>query len=366
MPKILKTRSAKLGLDPGTPIHIGDNAGGNYRITVTRYNDRDYTGEKELKTVSDLSSFIENDSLVTWVNVEGVPELDVLQEIGSHFNIHSLVLEDIFNMDQRPKLEDYGNYIYIVMKMLYFHEEKQEIEVEQISVILGNNYVISFRERTEDIFKPIRERLSSPRSRIREMKSDYLAYSLLDLIVDHYFQVLERMGDMIDMLEELFIINPTQYTLNTFHKLKKEVLFLRKTVWPLREVISGLERRDSNLISESLGIYLRDVYDHITQIIDIMETFRDMLSEMLDIYMSGISNRINEVMKVLTIITTIFIPLSFVAGIYGMNFKHMPELEWSWGYPLTLLFMAAVAVAMVVYFIKKKWLEFKGIKLFKL
>lgn len=352
---MLKKRTAKTGLPPGTPVHIGDSATDS-RITVFQYNEHEFM-EKKNETIDDYFQINrDNPSIITWISIEGLPEVNVIENIGKYFKIHPLVLEDILNTDQRPKLEDYGDYLYVVLKALYFNEEKQEIDTGQVSIVLGPDYVISFAEKKENIFKSVKERIASNNGRIRTMKSDYLAYSLLDLIIDNYFEVLERLGDMIDILEELFILNPSQGTLKTFHKMKREMLFLRKSVWPLREVISGLERYDSKLITESLRIYLRDIYDHITQIIDIIETFRDMLSEMLDIYLSGISNRINEVMKVLTIITTIFIPLSFIAGIYGMNFRHMPELDWYWGYPTILLFMAVIGVLMVLYFRKKKWL----------
>lgn len=352
MPKMIKKRSAKYGLAPGTPIHIGGGAEGT-KITMVHYSQHHFA-EKEIEEFNGNFVSAPDDS-ITWINVEGLPEISVLENIGNYFKLHSLVLEDIVNTDHRPKMEDYGDYIFFVLKALNFNEKNNEIEAEQISIVLGNGYVISFKETKKDVFRPVKERIEAGKGRIRTMKSDYLAYSLIDIVIDSYFGTLERFGDMIDILEELFILNPSQGTLKTFHKLKREMLFLRKTVWPLRDVIGGLERGGSKLITEPLVIYLRDIYDHIAQIIDIIETFRDMLSEMLDIYMSGISNRINEVMKVLTIITTIFIPLSFIAGIYGMNFRFMPELDWRWGYPATLFLMAGIGLVMVLYFRRKKW-----------
>jgi magnesium transporter len=253
-------------------------------------------------------------------------------------------------------LEDFGDYIFVVLKTFSYNHQSDELEPEQISLILGPSFVVSFQEREGDVFNPIRERIRSNKGRIRRMGADYLAYSLLDSIVDHYFIVLEQVGEEVEFLEEELVTNPTPETLQTIHNLKREMLFLRKSVWPLREVIGALERGESSLIKESTGIYLRDVYDHTIQVIDTIETFRDMISGMLDIYLSSVSNRMNEVMKVLTIIATIFIPLTFIAGIYGMNFQYMPELEWRWGYPMVWVVMLAIGVLMLIYFRKKDWL----------
>jgi magnesium transporter len=355
LPRLFKTRTAKTGLSPGSLVGVGGE-GADFGMTVLRYDEWSMT-EKSIGDAGDFSPPGKDDQAVTWVSLEGLPAPPVLEKIGGHFGLHPLVLEDILNTDHRPKLEDCGDYMYVTLKIINFRKEEQRIDFEQVSLIIGGNYVISIRERSGDQFlKPVRNRIIESKGRIRKMKADYLAYSIIDLIVDRYFEVLEGMGDMIDMLEELFILNPSQMTLKTFHSLKREILFLRKAVWPLREVVGSMERGDSRLIGESLNIYLRDLYDHVTQIIDIIETFRDMLSEMLDIYLSSISNRLNEVMKVLTIITTIFIPLSFIAGVYGMNFRHMPELEWHWGYPAVMLVMGVVAIMMVVYFRRKRWL----------
>jgi magnesium transporter len=235
-------------------------------------------------------------------------------------------------------------------------DNSNEIVTEQISLILGPNFVISFQEKKGTVFNPIRERIRNDKGRIRKMGSDYLAYSLLDLIVDNYFIIMEKLGEKIEFLEEEVVTHPTPETLQTIHHLKREMIFLRKGVWPLREVVSGLERGESSLIKESTRIYLRDVYDHTIQTIDTIETYRDMVSGMLDIYLSSISNRLNAVMKVLTIIATIFMPLTFLAGIYGMNFKYMPELTWKWGYPVLCLIMIGIGIFMLAYFKKKNWL----------
>ncbi len=354
MLKYIKNRSKKSGLPPGTLIHIGEKKSDEVKIRIMDYNEESFQ-EKEVKTIEECFIFKDKPT-ITWIDIEGLHKIENLEMLGKCFGFHSLMLEDILNTDQRPKIEDFGDYIYVVLKM-FFDDKNNEIISEQISLIIGKNYVISFQEGMEgDVFNPIRERIRNGKGRIRKMGSDYLAYSLLDAIVDNYFIILEKLGEKIELIEEELITNPIQKTLQIINSLKREMIFLRKSVWPLREVINGLERGESALIKESTQIYLRDVYDHTIQVIDTIETFRDILAGMLDIYLSSISNRMNEIMKVLTIIATIFIPLTFIVGIYGMNFKYMPELEWQWGYPSILSFMAVVAVFMLFYFKRKKWL----------
>jgi len=355
MAQLTKKRSKKAGLPPGTPVHIGEKRSERTKITILDYDETDFQ-EVEIKAVDECFPFKDKPT-VTWINVEGIPQVEILERLGDCFGLHHLVLEDISTPDQRPKMEDHGDYIYTVLKMLYYNDKSNEVVTEQISLILSPNLVISFQEGKEgDVFGPIRERLRSGKGRIRKMGADYLAYALIDSIVDYYFIILEKLGEKIEFLEEELVTNPTPETVQTIHHLKREMIFLRKSVWPLREVINGLERGESSLIQESTRIYLRDVYDHTIQVIDAVETFRDMLSGMLDIYLSSISNRMNEIMKVLTIIATIFIPLTFIAGVYGMNFRYMPELERPWAYPLVLFFMLAVGLLMVFYFRKKRWL----------
>lgn len=280
--------------------------------------------------------------------------MDIIEKIGKQFDIHPLVLEDILHTNQRPKIEDFGNYMYIVLKMIYSNENN-EINSEQISLIMGENFVISFQEIEGDTFEPVRKRIRSEKSRIRKMGPDYLTYALIDSIVDNYFIILEKIEDKLDLIEDEVVSSPTPDVLRNIHSLKWEMTYLRKSVWPLREVINSMTRTESNLIQESTRIYLRDLYDHTIQVIDTVETFRDILSGMLDVYLSSINNKMSEVMKFLTIIATIFIPLTFIAGVYGMNFEYMPELEWKWGYHLILSLMFLTVLTMVVYFKKKKW-----------
>ncbi|NIS62843.1 MAG: magnesium/cobalt transporter CorA [Proteobacteria bacterium] len=344
----------KVGLPPGTLMHIGERKTEKVKITIIDYDEKELQ-EKEAKKVEECFPFKEKPT-VTWVNIDGLQEVQTIEKIGVHFGIHPLVLEDILHTGQRPKAEDLGEYIFIVLKMLYQGGSEEEIVSEQVSLLLGSNYVISFQEMEGDIFNPIRERIRNSKGRIRKAGADYLAYALIDAIVDNYFVILERLGEEIESLEEELVKNPTPATLEVIHKLKTNLVFLRKSVWPLREVINGLERGESPLIKEHTGIYLRDVYDHTIQVIDTIETYRDMVSGMLDIYLSSVSNRMNEVMKVLTIIATIFIPLTFIAGIYGMNFKYMPELEWHWGYFGILVVMVVIVGFMALYFKRKRWL----------
>jgi magnesium transporter len=354
MPKLTKKRSKKAGLPPGTLVHIGEKKAEELKITLIDYDEVHFQ-EKEIKTIEECFLFKDKPT-VTWINVDGLHQVEILEKLGECYGFHPLMLEDILNTDQRPKMEDYGDYIYIVLKMLIQSNKNNGIMTEQISLILGPNFVISFQEMEGDIFDPIRERIRNGKGRIRKMGADHLAYALLDSIIDNYFIIMEKLGEKIEFLEEELVTRPTTQTLKTIHQLKREMIFLRRAVWPLREVVSGLERGESSLMKEPTRIYLRDVYDHTIQVIDTIETFRDMISGMLDIYLSSISNRMNAVMKVLTIIATIFMPITFIAGIYGMNFKYMPELEWRWGYPAVWLVVVFIGISMLIYFKKKRWL----------
>lgn len=354
MPRFIKERSKKAGLPPGTLVHIGERKIAEAKITVMDYGEKEFT-EGEVKGVEECFLFRDRPT-VTWINIEGVHDAKAVEKLGECYGFHPLVLEDILNTDQRPKIEDYGDYLYIVLKMLH-NGGSEEIVPEQISIILGRNFVVSFQEGIEgDAFNQVRERIRTGKGRIRNQGADYLAYSLIDAIVDHYFVVLEQTGERLEDLEEELVTDPDSGTLHEIHALKREMIFLRKAVWPLREVVNVLERGESTLVRDATKIYLRDVYDHTIQVIDAIETSRDMLAGMLDIYLSSMSNRMNEVMKFLTIIGTIFIPLTFIAGIYGMNFEFMPELKWRWGYFLVMAGMAGIGIGLLLYFRRKKWL----------
>jgi len=352
--RFIKKRSKKTGLPPGTLIHIGEKVSEKTRITLWEYDEKDFK-ERPLESL-DLCFPFKNDPTVTWVNVEGVHQVEILEKLGTCFSLHPLVLEDILNTDQRPKMEEYGNDLYIVLKMLDYDDQKDEVVAEQVSLVLRGNIVFSFQEKGGTLFATLIERVRSGRGRIRKTGADYLTYAILDLVVDHYFLVLEKIGEKIEILEAKLLSDPKASTLQKIQQLKREMLFLRKWVWPLREVLSALERGELAQIQESTRIYLRDVYDHAIQVLDTIEIFREMLSGMVDIYLSSLNNRMNAVMKVLTIIATIFMPLTFLAGVYGMNFKYMPELGWRWGYPIVLLVMLLVGMTMLIIFRRKKWL----------
>ncbi|MEX2722109.1 MAG: magnesium/cobalt transporter CorA [Candidatus Wukongarchaeota archaeon] len=354
MPRLIRKRSKKFGLPPGTPVFVGEKKVEKIKITIVDY-DEDHLEEKEAKTIEECFPFKEKPT-VTWINIDGLHEIEIIDKLGKYFDLHPLIIEDIVNTGQRPKMEDLENYIFFVLKMLYYDEKKDDITTEQVSLILGSNFVISFQERLGDVFDPVRERIRKSRGRIRKVGSDYLVYALIDAIVDHYFIVLEKLGEKIEYLEEELVTDPRPETLQAIHNLKRDNIFLRKSVWPLREVISGLERGESPLIEKSTEIYLRDVYDHTIQVIDTLETYRDMVSGMLDTYLSSVSNKMNEVMKVLTVIATIFIPLTFIAGVYGMNFEYMPELGWHWGYVMVWIIVLTITALMAFYFKTKKWL----------
>jgi magnesium transporter len=354
MRKRFHTRAKKIGLPAGSLIHIGEKLTDKARITIIEYDE--YYSKEEVVEIHDYSFFREKPT-VTWINVDGLHDTKIMEQIGNIFNLHPLILEDILNTDQRSKVEDMGDYIYIVLRMFYKSEDKNGIvKSEQVSLVLGNNFVISFQEKPGDVFNPIRDRIKNAKGRIRKAGADFLAYCLIDSIVDYYFIVLESLDEKIELFEDALACNPDRNLLLDIQNLKREMIFFRKFVWPLRETISLLERSDSTLIQESTNIYFKDIYDHIIQVIETTETFREILSGMLDIYLSSVSNKMNEIMKALTIIATIFMPLSFIVGIYGMNFKYMPELEWRFGYFMVWSIILAVASIMLIYFRKKKWL----------
>jgi magnesium transporter len=352
--KIAQRRSAKVGLPPGTMVFIGEQKMDAVRVDVIHYSENQLNQLRDVEI--DRCGELAKAPDVTWINVNAIHDVGLIEGLGKCLGLHPLTLEDIVNTSQRPKAEEFQDYIYMVLKMISYNEAANQTEIEHVSLILGENYVVSFQENDGDVFNSVRERLRSEKGRIRTMKADYLAYALMDAVVDNYFLALEHVGDRIEDLDDQILVDPKPDAMAEVHRLKRDILSLRKAVWPLREEIAALDKSESTLIRPETKVFLRDLYDHTIQVIDMVETFRDILGGMHDTFLSSVSNRMNEIMKVLTIIATIFIPLTFIAGIYGMNFEHMPELKWRWGYFLVLGVMLAVGTGMVRYFRKKKWM----------
>ncbi|MFO7767549.1 MAG: magnesium/cobalt transporter CorA [bacterium] len=354
MVSLYRRRTKKVGLPPGTLVHVGERKADEVRIELIDFGP-DHWEERLLDSVEECEQYFGRDS-VTWINIDGLHEVETIQQLGEHLQIHPLVQEDIVHTEQRPKMEEYDGYLFLVARMLSLAEISDPIVSEQVSFILGEDFLITFQERHGDSFEPVRDRLRAGKGRIRRSGPGYLCYALLDAVVDHYFTLLEDIGEHLEQLEDELMSDPDQETVREIHRLKREILGLRRAVWPLREVMAGLERSETDLIADTTRTFLRDVYDHTIQVIDTVETFRDMLGGMLDLYLSSVSNRMNEVMKVLTIIATIFIPLTFLAGIYGMNFEYMPELGWRPAYFVLLGIMAVLGLVMVAFFRRKRWL----------
>lgn len=347
-------RSIKAGLAPGTLVHIGDEAKVPTNLSLYRYSSDSFEevqgcSIEEIAKARDLPG-------IKWIEVNGLHDSAIIQKIGELFKIHSLVLEDIVNTSQRPKRDDFGTLTFIVVKTIQREEKTLDPIFSQISFVLGTDFVISFEEHQKDCFDSLRTRLRNAQGKIRLLGADYLLYSLIDSIVDFYFLSLEDLGEKLEDIEEELIKTPVQSTLSRIYELKRSILLFRRAAWPLRELLSSITRGESLLIQKETLIYFRDIYDHAVEIIDIVENNRERIAGMIEIYLSSISNRLNEVMRVLTVITTIFMPLSFIAGVYGMNFRHMPELEWPYGYYYCLLLMLGLSVGMLIYFRSRKWL----------
>ena len=349
-----QSKQQTAGLPPGHLVHVGEKKTEEVKFSIIDYNERSLK-EKQTAEVKHCFPFSKTKT-VTWINITGLHDISKIETLGECFNLHPLLMEDLLNTDQRPKLEDFEDYLFIVLKMLTYDGSSKSIVSEQISLVLGRNFVLSFQETEGDVFDSVRSRIRNSKGRFRKSGADYLLYALIDSIVDNYFVIMENAGEQIEDLEEALTADPKSQYLPELHRLKREAIFLRKSVWPLREVISGLQRADSKLIKKETQLYLRDVYDHTIQVIDNVETFRDMLAGILDLYLSGMSNKMNEIMKVLTVFAAIFIPLTFVAGVYGMNFEYMPELTWRYGYFYVLGFMGLVTAELLGFFKIKKWL----------
>jgi len=354
MGRLVRKATKEPGAPPGTLVHTGAKREERVRITLIDY-DAEHSQERQVERIEDCFPFKETPT-TTWVNVDGLHDVELIRRVGEEFGIHPLVLEDVLSVGQRPKIEEYEEYLFLVLHMLTFEGAAGAVHDEQISVIVGENWVFSFQERVGDVFDPVRERIRAGNSRIRARGVDYLAYALTDAVVDAYFGVLEGIGEVIEGIDSEVMGEPDQDTLHRIHRIKREMLVIRRAVWPLRDVLGHLLRSEHPRVAEETRVYLRDVYDHGVQVLDTVETLRDLASGLTDLYLSTVGQRTNEVMKVLTVIGSVFIPLTFVAGVYGMNFEYMPELTVRWAYPAILLLMAAMGGGMAWFFHRKGWI----------
>jgi magnesium transporter len=348
------------GSMPGT-LHIEEDASPP-TIVLIDYNEQDAV-RVQIAEPEECVPYLDSVS-VSWVDVHGLGSEDVLQRLGKVFGLHPLALEDVVNVPQRPKVEDYDNQLLIITRMVMPRKQGEGCVTEQVSFILGEHYLLTVQEEPEqDTFFPVRDRIRTGKGAIRKRGADYLAYALIDTIIDGFFPVLEVYGEQIENLEDEVVLNPSRRTLERIHMLKRQLLTLRRAIWPQRDAINALIRDESNLISSEVRVYLRDCYDHAVQVLDMVETYRELAASLMDVYLSSVGNKTNDVMKLLTVISSIFIPLTFIAGVYGMNFNtevspwNMPELNWYLGYPLCLAFMVVIATALVFYFWKQGWFE---------
>jgi magnesium transporter len=354
MQKMATHLAGKTGLAPGTAIFVGEKKAEQIKITVIDY-DKDRIDTQTVNMVEDCFPY-KDAPTITWINVDGMHDAGIVERLGRHYGLHPLVIEDILNTRQRLKVDIFDDYLFIVLKMPWFDEATDEINIEQVSIILGRDFVLTFQEQEGDVFEAVRTRLAGNKGRARKSGADYLVYALMDAVIDGYFAILDYFGEQIEHLDDAIAKGPNPEILHSIHALKRELIFFRKTASPLRNMMNELSHQDSPLIQKSTSIYWRDLSDHVIQVIESSETFRDMMSGIHDVYLSSMSNKMNEIMQFLTIIGTIFIPLTFIAGIYGMNFQVMPELAWRWGYFAVLGLMSAVGIGLLVYFRRRRWL----------
>ena len=350
----LSTVSDKSGMPPGALVHVGNVHEATTRLSVIDYTSENVS-EHGIQSIDELGQY-KNSSSITWVIIEGLSDVGVVADVGKMFDIHPLVLEDILNTHQRPKFEDYDNYLFIVLKCLMPDKGQFSVNYEQISLLVLKNVVLMFKEKTDDLFHPLLKQLSSSKGRLRSLGSDYLTYAILDTIVDQGFLLIDALDETVILIENDVYTNPTPNTLNQIQRLKRQMINVRRNMSPVREMLSAMLRSESLLINEHTFLYIRDVSDHSVRVIESIESYRDILSGLLEIYISSISNKMNEVMKVLTVFASIFIPLTFLTGIYGMNFDHMPELHWKWAYPALWVAFISIPAVLLFYFKKKKWL----------
>lgn len=349
----IRHAAKKTGLAPGELVHVGDHIDQSIQLRFFKYNEKEWL-EKEIHSLTELEEHVD-DTTIGWLNVDGLHNVAVIKEIGERYNLHPLLLEDILNTRQRPKIEDFGDYLYVVFKMLAYDDKDKNIECEQISIVIGPNYLLSFQEKEGDLFDGIRERIRTGIGRMRRMHPDYLAYSMLDITIDHYFVLLETLYDKVEALEQIILLKPGEHVPREIHELRQQTLLLRKASWPLRQLIEQLQKSESPLVDESTSLYLRDVWDHIVRVTESVDSIQDMQSNAMETYLSLTNQKTNQIMRLLTVMATVFMPLTFITSVYGMNFDYMPELHWRWGYPALWGVLMACSVGMFVYFRRKKW-----------
>jgi magnesium transporter len=354
MSESLSSAAEKSGLPPGSLVHVGEVHKHEHKISVVNYN-KSTLDKHTVKSIEDLLHYKTTDT-ITWVIVDGLKDVGIVDAIGQHFDIHALVLEDILNTHQRPKFEEFDDYLFIVLKAISLGNEEFNVEYEQISLLILDKFVFTFKEKPDELFDPIINRLNNDKSQIRNLGADYLAYIIMDTIVDEYFALQDSFDELIESVEDDLLTNPSANTLSKIQKFKRELIFLRRSISPLRELLAAIQRSESLLLDEKTKRYFGDIYDHAIRIIEAMESYRDLIAGMLDIYLSSVSNKMNETMKVLTVFASIFIPLTFIAGVYGMNFDYMPELKWRWSYPVLWIIFIGVTLFLLKFFKKKQWL----------
>ncbi|HEY5673870.1 MAG TPA: magnesium/cobalt transporter CorA [Malonomonas sp.] len=354
MARFLKKKEGVIGQVPGELVFIGEQKVAEATIRVIDY-DQEQLSDQQLSDIKDGMNYKDTAS-VTWINVNGLHDIELIREVGASFGLHALVLEDIVNTGQRPRMEEYDDYLFFVLKMMRYDQETGKVRSEQLSMVLGKTFLLTFQEQPGDVFEPVRDRIRKQKGRIRKVGIDYLAYALLDTIVDNYLFIIERLGEQIEDIEDEILDNPTQKILARINAYKREMNYLRKTIRPAREFILQLSRLDSELIQDATQPFLKDLLDLSNQAVDVIDTYRDMLSDHLNIYDSRVSSRLNEIMKVLTIFSAIFIPLTFIAGIYGTNFEYVPELHFRYSYFVMWGVMVVVVLLMLRFFRRKHWL----------
>jgi len=347
-------RASGKNAPPGTVQYVGQPRVEDSRIELIEYNETDVS-EYNIEQPEQLKKFLQND-YIKWIRVIGVHNIELIDRLGEIFDINQLELEDISNTTQRPRMEERDDYIFLIFKLLILNPEDKDVTIEQVSLILGKNYVLSFHETEPKLFDPLRARIIAKKGRVRKMKSDYLAFTLADVMIDQYFYVLEDIGNVVESIESELIMNPGSANQEVIYRIKRRLVYVGRTIWPVRELINEIERSDHILIHQESRIYFRNIYDHTVQIIETLDSLRDLTSSMMDLYLSSVSLKLNEIMKVLTIFSALFIPLTFFAGVYGMNFKFLPELEWEWGYPLFWMVCITATIVMLFYFKKRKWM----------